>query len=66
MAQDFAQTLTAMSTRNLPGSRERPARKADNLTTMCDPLVSKIWERLRSTTLWDSTGCYGDNCKARA
>jgi hypothetical protein len=27
--------LTEMSTRNLPGAKERPARKADNLTADC-------------------------------
>jgi hypothetical protein len=28
-----------MSTRNLPGGKERPARKADNLTAICEPIV---------------------------
>jgi hypothetical protein len=30
--------LTEMSTRNLPGSKGRPARKADNLTAICEPI----------------------------
>jgi hypothetical protein len=33
------QPLTEMSTRNLPGGQERPARKADNLTAICEPIV---------------------------
>jgi hypothetical protein len=28
-----------MSTRNLMGSKGRPARKADNLTAICEPIV---------------------------
>jgi hypothetical protein len=38
MAQGSTQPLTEMSTRNLPGSQERPARKADNLTDICDSI----------------------------
>jgi hypothetical protein len=33
------QPLTEMSTRNLPGVKGRPARKTDNLTTICEPIV---------------------------
>jgi hypothetical protein len=39
MALGSTQPLTEMSTRNLPGGKGRPARKADNLTTICDPIV---------------------------
>jgi hypothetical protein len=35
------QLLTEMSTRNLLGGRGRPSRKADNLTAICEPIVSK-------------------------
>jgi hypothetical protein len=38
MALGSTQPLTEMSTRNLPGGKGRPARKADNLTA--------IWNRL--------------------
>jgi hypothetical protein len=31
--------LTEMSTRNLSGGKGRPARKADNLTNICEPVV---------------------------
>jgi hypothetical protein len=31
--------LTEMSTRNFPGGKGRPARKSDNLTAICEPIV---------------------------
>jgi hypothetical protein len=39
MALGPTQPLTEMSTRNLPGGKERPARKADNHTAICEPIV---------------------------
>jgi hypothetical protein len=33
------QPLAEMSTRNLPGDKGRPARWADNLTAICEPIV---------------------------
>jgi hypothetical protein len=39
MALGLTQSLTEMSTMNLPGSKGRPARKADNLTAICEPIV---------------------------
>jgi hypothetical protein len=39
MILESTQPLTEMSTRNLPGGKERPACKADNLTAMCEPIV---------------------------
>jgi hypothetical protein len=33
------QPLTEMSIRNLPEGKGRPAREADNLTTICEPIV---------------------------
>jgi hypothetical protein len=39
MAVGPIQPLTEMSTRNLPGGKGRPARKADNLTATCDPII---------------------------
>jgi hypothetical protein len=44
MALGSTQPLTEVSTRNLPGGKERPARKADNLTGICEPIVKKMWE----------------------
>jgi hypothetical protein len=43
MALGPTQPLTEMSTRNLPGGKGRPARKADNLTAICEPIVWKMW-----------------------
>jgi hypothetical protein len=43
MALGSTQSLTEMSTTNIPGSKGRPARKADNLTATCEPIVQKIW-----------------------
>jgi hypothetical protein len=39
MALESIQPLTEMSIINLPGDNERPARKSDNLTAICDPIV---------------------------
>jgi hypothetical protein len=39
MAVGSTQPLTEMSTRNLPGGKMRPARKADNLTAICESIV---------------------------
>jgi hypothetical protein len=39
MALGSTQPLTEMSTGNLPGGDGRPARKVDNLTAMCEPIV---------------------------
>jgi hypothetical protein len=36
MAQGSTQPLTEMSTENLPGGKKWPARKADNLTAICE------------------------------
>jgi hypothetical protein len=37
MTLGSTQPLTEMGTRNLPGGKGRPARKADNLTSICEP-----------------------------
>jgi hypothetical protein len=39
MALGSTQPLKEMSTRNLPGGKGRPARKADNFTAICEPIV---------------------------
>jgi hypothetical protein len=39
MAQGSTQPLTKMCTRNLPGGKKRPARRADNLSAICVPNV---------------------------
>jgi hypothetical protein len=50
--------LTEMSTRNLRGGKRRPTRKDDSLNAIYEPIVSKMWEPRRLTTLWVSTACY--------
>jgi hypothetical protein len=35
--------------------------KADNLTAICEPIVWKMWELRRLTTLWASMACYRDS-----
>jgi hypothetical protein len=39
MAQGTTQPLKEMSTRDLPGGKGRPVRKADNFTAICEPIV---------------------------
>jgi hypothetical protein len=41
MAVESTQLLTKMSTRNLPGGKKRPARRADNLAAIYEPNVWK-------------------------
>jgi hypothetical protein len=42
MALGSTQPLTEMSTRNLPGGKGRPARMADNLNTISEPIAQKM------------------------
>jgi hypothetical protein len=39
MGRGPTQHVTEMSTRNLPGGKGRPARKADSLTAIYEPIV---------------------------
>jgi hypothetical protein len=39
MALGSTQPLREMSTRNLPGGKKRPARRANNLDAICEPNV---------------------------
>jgi hypothetical protein len=39
MALGSIQPLIEMSTRNPSGGKKRPARRADNLTAICEPIV---------------------------
>jgi hypothetical protein len=39
MALGSTQPLTEMSTKNIPVGKERSARKADNLTAICEQIV---------------------------
>jgi hypothetical protein len=45
----FNQPLTEKSTRHIkiimfPGSKVRPVRRADNRTTICEPIVLTMWD----------------------
>jgi hypothetical protein len=60
MALRTTQPLTEMSTRNLPGGKGGPARNG-NLTTICEPIVLKMWEPRRLTNLWAFTACHSDS-----
>jgi hypothetical protein len=60
MALGSTQPLTEMSTRILPGGKGQLVCKADNLTAICEPIVWKMWEPRRLTTIWASTTCYRD------
>jgi hypothetical protein len=39
MALGFTKSLAEMSIRNLPGGKERPSHKADNLIAVCEWIV---------------------------
>jgi hypothetical protein len=52
MALGSAQPIIEMCTRNFPGGNGRPARKADNLTAICDPLSRKCGSLEDSQTYW--------------
>jgi hypothetical protein len=38
----LSEPLTEISTRTLPGGKERPGRKADKLTAICELIVKKM------------------------
>jgi hypothetical protein len=43
------------------GSKARPARKADNLTVIYEPIVKTMWDPQRLTTLWAFSARYKDS-----
>jgi hypothetical protein len=61
MVLGSTQPLTEASTRNLPGGKVRPARTADKLTALWEPIFEKTWEPPRLKALWVSTACYRDS-----
>jgi hypothetical protein len=56
MALGSTHPLTEMSTRNIPGDKGRPARKADNLTAICEPTVE---ENVGASTSHNPMGLHG-------
>jgi hypothetical protein len=61
MALGSTHPLTEMCTRNFLWGKGRPARKTDNLTAICEPIVWKMQEPRRLTTLWAFTAFYRDS-----
>jgi hypothetical protein len=61
MTLESTQPPTEMNTRNVPGGKGRPPHKADNFTAICEPIVKKIWEPRRLTTLLASMAFYKDS-----
>jgi hypothetical protein len=61
MALGSTQTLTEMNTRTLTGGKDRPARKAEKLTTICEPAVYMMCELRRLTTVWAFMVCDRDS-----
>jgi hypothetical protein len=59
MVLGLTEPLTELSTRNLPGGKGRPARKAD-LTAIYKTIIKKMWGPRRLTTLWAIKACYRD------
>jgi hypothetical protein len=61
MALGSTQALTEMNVSNLlPRGKGRSARKADNLTAICEPTVyhvEKMWEPQRLTILCAFRAC---------
>jgi hypothetical protein len=45
----------------LMGSKGRPARKAENLAAIFEPIVQQMWDSLRLRTLQTATVCYRDS-----
>jgi hypothetical protein len=60
MTLGSTQLLTEMRTRNLPGVKERPARKAD-LITICEPIAWNMWKSQWLTMVWASMTCYSNS-----
>jgi hypothetical protein len=60
MAMGSTQTLTEMSTRDLPWSKGRPARKTYNPTAICEPIIWRKYGSLDVSQLnrpsWPVTG----------
>jgi hypothetical protein len=61
MVLGSTQPLTEMSMRNVPEGEGRTARKADDITAICERTVYKIWKPLRLTILLASTAYYRDS-----
>jgi hypothetical protein len=61
MALGSTQPIIEMSTRKLPEGKCRPARKADNFTAVCEPIVYQMWDLDVSQPCGASTAFYKDS-----
>jgi hypothetical protein len=50
MALELSQPLAEISTKDLPGGKNRPASKADHLTAIYEPIVSQPYVPPRPVT----------------
>jgi hypothetical protein len=55
MVLESTRLLTEISTRNLPGNKDRPERKADNFTAICEPIV---FENVGASTSHNTIGLH--------
>jgi hypothetical protein len=56
MALGSTQPLTEMSTRNLPGDKKRPARRAGNFAAIYEPIVT---QNMGASTTRNPKGLHG-------
>jgi hypothetical protein len=61
MVLERTQSLAEIDAIYLPGCNERPARKADNLTAISEPIIWKMRDLDVSRTYKDSTACHRNN-----
>jgi hypothetical protein len=61
MSLGSTQPLTEMNNRNFHGGKGQQAHNGDNLTIICELIVSKMWEPQCRTTLRASVACYTDS-----
>jgi hypothetical protein len=59
MALGSTQPLTEMNTSYFCGGKKQPAHRADNLATICEPNVCKLWEPQPLTSLRATKACTG-------
>jgi hypothetical protein len=56
MVLGSTQPLTEMSTRKFSGDKGQQARKGDNLTAICEPIV---WKNIGTSTSRNPMGLHG-------
>jgi hypothetical protein len=61
LALRSTQPLTLTSTKDFPNCRERPARKRENITAICEPIVWIMWEPQHLITYGAFTAWWRDS-----